>query len=121
MKDLLTKQELIYLLELVHKSILCNKEEDFRELMEELRYLIPYDFAICVLGKKGIKGDIERLEAINISFPSEWLSLYISGKYHQIDPIIKENFTKFGIQRWSDTYKNMILQKSFSLLQRILG
>ncbi len=105
-KDLLTKQDLISLLELIHSSLSCTTEEDLRELITgRFKYLVPHDAAICVLGQKGSNGKRESYDGINISCPNEWLELYVLKQWHKIDPILKENFVRFRLQYCDDTFK----------------
>jgi DNA-binding CsgD family transcriptional regulator len=59
------------------------------------------------------------LDIINVSYPSEWLESYFSRRYCMVDPVIKENFTKFSIQFLADTYKNA--PKDFIMLAEDFG
>ncbi|MBI5199011.1 MAG: LuxR family transcriptional regulator [Nitrospirae bacterium] len=81
--------------------------------MNGLNCLIPYDFAICGLAKMNYNSMIKSYDIINISYPAEWLDLYIRRKFHQIDPIVKENFSNFRLQYWADTYKRYSPPKDF--------
>lgn len=118
---LLPRKDALYLIELIQASLSCKKEGDFRELMNRLSHLIPHDFAICALAKMESNGVIKSYEVINISYPDEWLDLYIRRKYHQIDPIAQENFSKFELQYWADTYKLKDPPKSFLYLAEDFG
>ncbi|GBE36033.1 transcriptional activator protein LuxR [bacterium BMS3Bbin07] len=101
----LSKEDAIYLLELIHKSPSCNTKEELAELMKKLRCLVPYDFAICLLGKKEVGGMVNIYNPVNINYPAEWIELYFERNFQEIDPVAKENFTNFRLQRWSDTYR----------------
>lgn len=101
---LLSRQDAICLLELINQSLACAREEDFKALMEGLSAVLPYDSATCVFTKLGSEGIKEPYEVVNINYPDEWVELYVERKYHEVDPIIKENFTRFSLQYWSDTY-----------------
>ena len=109
----LSKNKIISLLELIHRSLSCTKEEDLRALISDLKTLIPYDYAVCLLGKKGISDNVSSYDAINVSFPSEWFDLYVMKDFHKIDPIVKENFLSFSLQYWADTYKKYETPKDF--------
>ncbi|MBI1810426.1 MAG: autoinducer binding domain-containing protein [Nitrospirae bacterium] len=113
LKNLLSKNDAICLLELIQKSFLCSKEEDLRNLISDLKMLIPYDHAVCLLGKKGINDNVSSYDALNVSFPSEWFDLYVMKDFHKIDPVVKENFTSFALQYWADTYKKYETPKNF--------
>ena len=103
--NLLSKQDVISLLELIHDSISCAKEEDLRELINKLRRLIPYDFAVCGTGKVSDGGAADSYNIINVSYPSEWLELYVLQGFAKIDPVVKENCANFRLQYWGDTYE----------------
>ena len=113
LKNLLSRNDAISLLELIQKSFLCTEEEDLRTLILDLKSLIPYDHAVCLLGKKGINNNVSSYDAINVSFPSEWCDLYVMKGFHKIDPIVKENFLNFSLQYWADTYKKYETPKDF--------
>ena len=77
-ESLLSKQDTICLLELIHQSLSCSKEEGFRRIINKLCNLISCDFAVCASGKIDNSGNIESYNIINVSYPSEWLDLYTS-------------------------------------------
>ncbi len=120
LNNLLSRNEVFFLLELIHKNVFCTKEEELRGLLLSLRYLIPYDHAICLVCD-GINRKISTFDLINISYPSEWIELYITKKYYQIDPIVRENFTHYRLQYWSDTYKKYCPPKEFISHARDFG
>ncbi len=103
-KDLLTKQDLISLLELIHSSLSCTSEKSLRALMSRLNSLIQYNYSLCVLAEADRNGSMS-YDAINISYPAEWLELYIVRNFKQIDPILIENYKKFDLQYFDDTFK----------------
>ena len=113
LKKVLSHQDALELLELIHRSSSCADENSYRCLMESLRSLIPFSFAICGSAQLGQDGTIVTYEAINISYPTEWLSLYIAEKYHIVDPVVKENFGQFALQYWDDTYRKWDPPKDF--------
>lgn len=104
---IISKEDAICLLELIHSSLSCTKEEEFRKLIGKLNCLIPFDFAVCGLAQADPDGRVKSYETVNISYPIEWLNIYLTRKYHQVDPIFKCNFKNFGLQYWSDTYKRI--------------
>ena len=110
---LLSKQDTIYLLELINFSIYCKDKKDLIKVINKSIYLISYDFTICALGVMNKSGLLQSYEIINISYPEEWMNLYVTQKYYQVDPIIKTNFTEFKLQYWADTYKKFPPSKEF--------
>lgn len=103
--QLLTKRDLLMLLELINGSLYCTHVEDLKKLMMDLKKILPYDFAICGLAHIGNDGNFTSYKAINVNYPTEWLEIYLSKKYNLCDPVFKTNFTRLGIQKWSETYK----------------
>ena len=110
-ESLLSKQDTICLLELIHQSLSCSKEEGFRRIINKLCNLISSDFAVCASGKIDNSGNIESYNIINVSYPSEWLDLYTSKRYYQIDPIIRKHITNFKLHFWADAYEVRNLPK----------
>lgn len=101
---ILSGRDALRLLELTSLSLLCKNESDFRKLEAALHNLIPYDFAVCGISRLGNHAGITH-DIINISYPSEWLLLYLAREYYLVDPILKRNFYHFQLQHWTDTYK----------------
>jgi DNA-binding CsgD family transcriptional regulator len=52
------------------------------------------------------------VEAVNISFPQQWCIEYGSKNYVRSDPIVKENFTNYKLQRWSEAKKKIPCNES---------
>ncbi len=101
----LSRGDALLILKLIHLSLFCRDEADFRNLIESLKQLIPFDFAICGIARIDGESIIKSYDVVNINYPAEWLELYIRRGYHGIDPIVKENFTEFRVQYWAETYK----------------
>ena len=98
----LSKRDAISLLELIHKSTLCADEKDFRDIFESLKSLFAHDYAICALAGMGSNGTIQSYDAINFSYPGEWIARYIEQQEHRVDPILKSNFTRYRLQYFGD-------------------
>jgi DNA-binding CsgD family transcriptional regulator len=109
----LSQRDACSLLELIQESLACHELDAFRGLMIRLKKLIAFDFATCLVCKKGNDGQIQALDVVNINYPSEWIELYVTRNYQQIDPVLKENFESFRLQYWADTYRKMPPPKEF--------
>jgi DNA-binding CsgD family transcriptional regulator len=109
----LAKTDAICLLELIHSSLFCTTEQDFRKLILDAKKLISFDHAACLMGTKSRSHALTRYELINISYPDEWLYYYVTKNYHLVDPIVKENFTNYSLQYWHDTYKKFDAPRQF--------
>jgi hypothetical protein len=90
---LLSKRDAITLLELIHSSLFCSGEEDFKGLVGKLSEVISYDFAISGLAKTDSYGNVVSYKIVNVNYPVEWLDIYTAKNLYSIDSIVKENFT----------------------------
>ncbi|HLC15619.1 MAG TPA: autoinducer binding domain-containing protein [Thermodesulfovibrionia bacterium] len=113
LENLLSKKDVVCLLELIHSSLSCSSEEELRKLIGRLKYLIPFKFTLCGLGKINSDCTVNSYNILNISYPSEWLELYVSQRFDKIDPIVKENCLNFRLQYWADTYTKHGSPKEF--------
>jgi LuxR family transcriptional regulator, quorum-sensing system regulator CviR len=103
----LSRNDALKLLEFIHRSISCNDEEAFRALFPRLQELIPFDFATVVLGHlDDCKGIVTSL-LVNISFSEEWFREYNSKEYIQKSAVIRENFTTYKLQYWTNVWKKL--------------
>jgi DNA-binding CsgD family transcriptional regulator len=87
---------------------LCLKVNCKKKLCYVINYLkrfVDFDSAVC--GLVGlVDGDFSNLlEMVNVSYPKEWLRLYIENNYHAVDPIMAYHFKQFKPQVWSETYR----------------
>ncbi len=118
---MLSKNDAICLLELIYSSCYCNAEDKFNKLIGKLGCLIPFDFAAGGLAKLDFNGAVRSYNVVNSSFPDKWFEIYLSKKYYKIDSVFINNFTKFQIQYWTDTYKTNILPLEFLSLKNNFG
>lgn len=103
----LSGNDAITLLELIHKSLSCDSEDDFTGLFQRIQELFSFDFAHAMLGYCDNRNSIVTAYHVNISFPEEWLSEFLSRNYLQADTVVRENFTAYRPQYWSDTKKKI--------------
>jgi DNA-binding CsgD family transcriptional regulator len=118
----ISNRDLVYLLDLVSSSLTCSEHEDLCDFVKKIQYLVPFDFATCVLA--GVEnGQVkEAYHHLNINFPEEWSNIYARRKYHTLDPIFRNHFQYFLMQYWEDTYKqNNSLPKSFLSMSKDFG
>ncbi len=103
-RNLLTQEDSCLLLDLIYSSLSCDSEEQLISLINEFRRLFSYDFAVCALHRT--EASIDANHFINVSFPPEWCSLYLSKGFDKTDPIVRESARNGnGLQYWPDTYK----------------
>ncbi len=117
----LSRKDALVLLELIHRVLLCADMDEFGALVERLRDLVPFDFAICVLGRKDPAGKVTFCSPVNINYPPEWIDLYLSRNYQLIDPVARENFGRFRLQRWAETYRRCGAPRDFLSLAEDFG
>lgn len=98
----LSGYDAIKLLEFIHNCVSCENEKDFKALFPKLREIFPFDFAHALLGYRDSIDGIVAAHRVNISFPEEWLSEFIHN-YMQVSAVVRENFTHYGLQKWTDT------------------
>ena len=104
-KSLLSRNDLAFLLKLIHSCLFCVTEEELRDIISQFKYLFPHEYAVCALHRTDpLSIDISK-SFINVSYPLEWCNLYIEREFDKVDPIVQESLTRHGIQYWSDTYK----------------
>ena len=102
----LPKRELLYLLELIHRSLTICTDEGFRNILLSIKHLIPAEDIVAGLARLNRKTqDIEVKRIINVSYSPDWLALYMERRYFLVDPILKNHYKNYGIQIWSETYK----------------
>jgi len=117
----LTKGDAIYLLELIHESLFCDNDEGLVRLINRFNYLMPFEFVLCGFSDKIVNHRPCSYNIINISYPSEWLELYVKQRFDKIDPIVKENCMNFRLQYWADTYRRYNVPKIFVSLAEDFG
>lgn len=100
----LSHAEAVQLLELIHASISCATHEEFLSLFAKLQQLIPFEYAIAVLGNLDRGGDARIVQAVNISYPDEWVSLYLEKNFAPQDTVVQEHFSSFRPFCWADAY-----------------
>jgi len=51
------------------------------------------------------QNDLREYTAINLSYPDEYIELYVINNFGKIDPLFKENVRNFSLQYFEDTFK----------------
>jgi DNA-binding CsgD family transcriptional regulator len=101
---MLSKQDANHLLEIIQKSLGCVSEDEFRALVDNLKNLIPYAHATCLMAETDQQGGIVSYEVVNVSYPPEWVAHYVEQNLELIDPIVCQHFKQYQLQYWEDTY-----------------
>jgi DNA-binding CsgD family transcriptional regulator len=117
----LSGADALTLLEIIQGCLSCMSEDDFRDLFPKIRTLLPFDFALALLGyHDATHGFIERGRA-NINFPDEWVHEYNVRNYLQVDSIVRENFTTYEVQHWPVVRKALYRKKEITSLGMDFG
>jgi DNA-binding CsgD family transcriptional regulator len=122
LSKIITKIDLIKILEFIHQSLGSSDIESFHVLTKSLKLIIPHDNAIFgVVTLDGTR--IDTIEGILINdYPMEWMELYLRKRFQLIDPITRFHFSNFKPQIWSETYRRYsALNSEFVSLAREHG
>ena len=85
---------------------MTHTSEDIRNLLLSTKQLIPAEDIVVGLAIVNVKNqDLEVKRIINVSYPPDWLALYIERKYFLTDPVLQTHYRTFQTQIWSETYK----------------
>jgi DNA-binding CsgD family transcriptional regulator len=113
LKEILSHDDAVTLLEITSASLSCSNEGHLKEILSHFQRLIPFDYAACAVSGMNEKGAIESSHIINVSYPKEWIRIYSENRYYECDPVFIENFNRFGLQYWRDTYRKYEVPKAF--------
>jgi LuxR family transcriptional regulator, quorum-sensing system regulator CviR len=116
----LSKVDAISLLELINSCVSCSDEKEFRRIMTETGSLLSYDFALTGLVSQRNSG-LTSLRRINISYPAEWLDIYITNDWIQTDPTVRANFMRHTLQYLEDILKGIDVPKSIVAVTNDFG
>lgn len=100
-----SKKELMDVLGVIHASLSCKTEGDFKSLLEKAKGIVGGEHSISGLGIYDAKGLVEANTILNSSYPKEWFSVYQEKHLYFIDPIVIQQCKSPGTQLWIDTYK----------------
>lgn len=101
----LSKKDFIAVLEFVDSCLSVTGEERFCDLIGDIKCFVPHDFATCGVAKVKNKALSTVMGIVNVSYPEEWMALYLKKKFHINDPITRTHFSNFKPQIWSKTYQ----------------
>ncbi len=118
---LLSGNDAIKLLELIHKTLSGKTVEQFKSLFPKIGELFPFEHAIATLGRQDTADKNDLVHGLNISFPEEWMNEYLSRNYFQADAIIRENFSTYEVQNWSFKRKALCRDKEITSLGMDFG
>jgi DNA-binding CsgD family transcriptional regulator len=117
----LSGADALTVLEIIHRSLSCSSESDYKNLFSKIQTLFPFDFAFTMLGHHDKRLGLVEEGGVNISFPEEWIREYTSKNFIQVDSIVIENFCTYEVQNWSVARKALYRKKEITSLGMDFG
>lgn len=118
---ILSKCEAFACLEIIRRSLDCRNGQDLAVLLAEVGNLIGVEHCAGLMGSMESSKEPPRILLVDSTSPKGWLPLYAERQFHLVDPIVIENFTRFPIQYWEDTYRKSPPSKAFRMLAEDFG
>lgn len=108
----LSGSDALRLLEIINGCLACNSRADFADLVRDTQELLSCDFSITAMGHHNDREGVVIVDGVNVSFPEQWCVEYKSRNFAQSDPVVRENFTTYRLQRWSETKKRIVITEA---------
>jgi LuxR family transcriptional regulator, quorum-sensing system regulator CviR len=103
---LLSKRELIELLDLVHATAVVTTEPEVTALFLRIRDFVPYQHIIAGLGRMDHLNSFQEFtKIVNVSYPLKWVSAYLEKNFQKVDPIHRLHIKTSRLQKWSETFR----------------
>jgi LuxR family transcriptional regulator, quorum-sensing system regulator CviR len=98
----LPKSDLCELLQLSDRSLRCDDENSFKQLVFDLQKMIGCDHALCAEASIPLSFDTlgEDISTLDISFPEGLADLFLKNKYYLIDNVVLSAFTNLSPVHW---------------------
>lgn len=100
--DDLSKDELVFILELIELSRKCSSQESLRDILLKARKLFEAEFAVCGVTEVGLP---VITGYVNGTYPQEWVNRYKDGNLNLCDPIIRFQSKYAMTQIWTDVFR----------------
>lgn len=115
----LTKGELACMLEVIHEALAVRTDKQMHDLLSSVARLVPCEQVVCGAVRTDAQGRPgEILKVQNVSYPTDWLGLYLRENYLAVDPIVRTHFRRFGTQVWSDTFRRVASRPEVEFIGR---
>ena len=105
LKIVFSKYDANMTLAVIGESLSCASEKDFLKLIKMSQKIIPFDYMTSCIGLIGANGLSDNFGVLNVSYPKEWMDLYLEKGFNKLDPVVFYNFSRFKLQTWNNTYK----------------
>lgn len=100
-----SKDELVAILEIIEGACMCDSADKMKALLLRTKDLVEADYAACGIGELEGFGLGDRITVINGNNPKEWIDMYVAGKMHRSDPMVKYHARCSMAQVWSEILK----------------
>ncbi len=117
--DKISKLEQSKILEIIYDCKHCTSVAAIHSIVGKAEELLQSEKVIFLSSQKNSPTEPFKIEGLNISYPSNWVNLYISKNYASVDPII--NVGRSGLLYWQDIYKELPPQKEFASQAKAFG
>jgi DNA-binding CsgD family transcriptional regulator len=105
------KLERFKVLEIISGCKHCTSVADVHSIVVKAGELFQSEKIVFLSSHRNSPTEPLKIQGLNISYPSNWVNLYISMNYASIDPII--NICRSGLLYWQDIYKELPPHKEF--------
>ena len=97
--SVLSGNDAIRLLEIIHQSCCCEDNNDFISLFPGLRELLPFDLGVAILGTRNNR-EFTPSGVIDLGLPEDFSREYASWNFLQKDLLVKECLESRHLQYW---------------------
>ncbi len=99
----LSKSDLILMLDIIHSSLKCKSEQEFKCLINSTKTLINFEYVRSLFGDSN-KYKTHKMGALKMitEFPMEWEIRYNEKDYFLYDNIALTAYNKAGLIFWHD-------------------
>lgn len=115
--SLVSHKDLTDVLNFVHDCVSLHPDEVTGSLASRLDSLLPVDGIAAVVAEMDHDGEVQRTHVVNISYPEEWIDIYERRCYAEVDPVVQRHFSRFGLQKWSETFSEATSETHRSFLE----
>ena len=87
-----SKEDLVFALDVVDTSLKVGSESQFRVLMLQLFDILPIEGADCCIAQLGARDEIIRSSRrVSINYPAQWVQTYRQRGYQAVDPVTRRD------------------------------
>jgi DNA-binding CsgD family transcriptional regulator len=118
MSSLLSLNDMIGILEIIHSSVRCDSNRDFLDIILRLQLLLPFEYACGVLMTCPNGGPLFAKSHVQFNTPDEFFLEYRAKGHLRTDSLIREMRRTRRLQSWPDGWKKFGQKKEISSLYK---